>query len=98
MKLINAEFAIKRLREQSGEFTIDTIISWLENISCDCEPITWYKVEDRLPEKYGMYLVTLNKSNTDFCEYYPDKEQFGFSGSICNEVTAWAYLPKPYEG
>ena len=61
----------------------------------DIEFITWYKIKERLPEKYGMYLVTLNKLDTDFCEYYPKIKQFGFSGNICGEVTAWAYLPKP---
>lgn len=95
MKLINAEFVINKIKEQSEEITVDTLISWLENITIESEVITWHKVEDETPKKYGMYLVTLNKRNTDFCEWYPDKQQFGFCGSICDEVTAWAYLPKP---
>lgn len=98
MRLINADLAIKRIQEQADKFDIPTIIAWLSNLSIECESISWHKVEkDGLPKKYGMYLVTLNKRDTDFCEYYPEKQQFGFSGNICDEVTAWAYLPKPCE-
>lgn len=59
----------------------------------------WIPVEEKLPEKNGFYLVTLNNSCTDFC-LWKDKKGFGMLGTRwypCEEVTAWRDLPKPYE-
>lgn len=83
------------MKEQQAKFTPETIISWLEDIALECEAITWYRVAEKLPDKHGVYLVTLNNFNTDFCEYYPDDGKFGWKNNFCDEVTAWANLPKP---
>ena len=56
----------------------------------------WIECDDALPNKDGVYLVTLNYSTTDICEYYTNKKQFGLEGNICDEVVAWMPLPKPY--
>ena len=93
MKLINAEFAISVLKKQFEEFSSDTLISWLENISCECEPITWFKLEERSPKEYGIYLVTINYEYVITAEYFPDTRGF-----LCGKVVAWAHLPKPYKG
>lgn len=63
------------------------------------EPKTghWIPVSEKLPKKYGVYFVTLNNWNTDFCEFYLYKQAFGMNGNICDEVTAWMPLPEPYK-
>lgn len=57
----------------------------------------WIPVSQKLPDKYGIYLVTLNNHDTDFCEFYPNDRTFGMNGNVCYEVTAWRELPQPYK-
>lgn len=57
----------------------------------------WIPVSEGLPDKYGIYLVTLNNHDTDFCEFYPNDRTFGMNGNVCYEVTAWMPLPPCYE-
>lgn len=57
----------------------------------------WVSVKDRLPDKFSVYVVTLNYNTVDFCEYYPNKKQFGWKDKICDEVVAWMPLPEPYK-
>lgn len=54
----------------------------------------WIKPEERLPEKPGVYLVTLNHTGVDFCEWY-ESRYFGWLCKPCYEVTAWMPLPEP---
>ena len=60
--------------------------------------LNWIDVNDKLPDKYGWYIVTLNNTCTDFCQYYPDKKQFGVNDIPNDEVTAWMPMPEPYKG
>ena len=57
----------------------------------------WIDCDDKLPEKFGVYIVTLNHASVDFCEYYPKKQQFGWNDKLCDEVVAWMPLPEPYQ-
>lgn len=59
--------------------------------------LNWTECEKALPNKQGVYLVTLNSATVDFCMYFPDTKQFGWKGSICDEVVAWMSLPEPYQ-
>lgn len=67
------------------------------------ETYVWHHVTEKLPEKKAIYFVTVGDTEycdnnfTDFCEYYPDKKQFGFNGEICEQVIAWMDLPEPYK-
>lgn len=62
------------------------------------EQTRWIPVSQKLPDKYGIYLVTLNNHDTDFCEFYPNDRTFGMHGNVCYEVTAWMPLPPSYKG
>ena len=59
----------------------------------------WIPCKERLPDKYGFYLVTLNNGTTDFCLW--NAMEFGWESSgifsKCDEVTAWMPLPEPYK-
>ena len=96
MKLISANRMIDAIKDVlDGKIAKESLLSYIEDNFCEGEVIKWIKVEDELPKKYGVYLVTLNNYNTDFCVYYPDKKSFGFNNQLNDEVTAWSYLPKP---
>lgn len=59
----------------------------------------WVPVSERLPHKYGVYLVTvkgLEFNTTDFCKYFPATKEFAW-GEPCNDVIAWMPLPEPYK-
>lgn len=59
----------------------------------------WIPVSKRLPEEYGVYLVTIGES-TDFCIW--NKKEWGWEsrkGWEPNvEITAWMPLPEPWKG
>lgn len=57
----------------------------------------WIPITKELPKYGGIYLVTLNNANTDFCEFDVSNKKWGWLGEICDEVTAWMPLPKPYK-
>ena len=57
----------------------------------------WRDINDKLPQKNGIYIVTLNNYCTDFCEFNVSTKKFGWMGQENNEVTAWMPLPKPYK-
>ena len=58
----------------------------------------WIPCAERLPDDYGIYLVTLyglECNDTDFCKYNPDTQQFSWD-AVCDDVIAWMPLPDPY--
>ena len=52
----------------------------------------WVPVREELPREYGIYLVTTNKGNVYLWPYKPEMEK-----TWVRFVTAWCYLPEPYE-
>lgn len=96
---------IIEMRDNDGTGTQQEVCKFLANlmdllekqISNSEKPNKWISVSQKLPDKYGIYLVTLNNHDTDFCEFYPNDRTFGMNGNVCYEVTAWMPLPQPYK-
>ena len=61
----------------------------------------WIPCSERLPEKYGNYLITTGEGEVDLGSYDPDRPG---SWSACDakgfhwvrDVVAWMPLPEPY--
>ena len=59
------------------------------------EPIEWIPCSERLPEKYGEYLITATYIDKP---YVTTDEYFSYGWDDWEEVTAWAERPKPWKG
>lgn len=71
------------------------IIGTLEEVPT-VEPIEWIPCSERLPEKYGEYLITttyLDKPYVTTDEYF----SYGWD-DWGRDVVAWAETPKPWKG
>ena len=63
----------------------------------------WMPVADKLPNKYGNYLITTSEGEVDLGSYDPDRPG---SWSACDakgfhwvgDVVAWMSLPNAYKG
>ena len=58
------------------------------------EPIEWIPCSERLPEKYGEYLITATYIDKP---YVTTDEYFSYGWDDWEEVTAWAERPKPWK-
>ena len=68
----------------------------------------WIPCKERLPEEYGLYLITTNDGRVDLATYGDTKDEKAWSSCDANgfywlplrgiEVIAWMLLPKSYEG
>ncbi|MBR2549296.1 MAG: hypothetical protein IKE92_04650 [Clostridiales bacterium] len=52
----------------------------------------WVPVREELPREYGLYLVTTCKGNVYLWTYKPEMKEIWK-----RFVSAWCYLPAPYE-
>lgn len=75
----------------------DQLADWLTELQERREADRWIPVSERLPEKDGYYLIT----RLNYGEAVTDKRSFnrrnGYGSFVCNNVTAWKEMPKPYE-
>lgn len=73
------------------------IVEWLTELQERREADRWIPVSEKLPEKDGYYLIT----RLNYGEAVTDKRSFnrrnGYGSFVCNNVTAWKEMPKPYE-
>lgn len=64
----------------------------------------WIPVTERLPEKFGAYIVAVNndfsKLYTDYANYDPFAKKWttGLYRGVCEIVTHWMPLPEPPKG
>lgn len=93
--------------DNSNIYEESDIRKWLENWlsikitgkSSNTNTNGWIPINEKLPdpEKRGIYLVTLNNYETDFCEW--NGEEFDWRNPKLwyhnDEVTAWMPLPEP---
>lgn len=75
----------------------EQLVAWLTELQERREADRWIPVSERLPEKDGYYLIT----RLNYGEAVTDKRSFnrrnGYGSFVCNNVTAWKEMPKPYE-
>ena len=61
----------------------------------------WIPVTERLPDKYGEYLVTVKEETgnlySDYADYDPYQQRWktGLFLGVRDKVTHWMYLPEP---
>lgn len=60
----------------------------------------WIPVTERLPDKMGTYLVTLDykEHGTGVMSLWFHNEEIGWDLRVADEVTAWMPLPEPWKG
>ena len=77
-------------------------IAILKNLPA-AEP-KWIPVTERLPDKMGTYLVTLDYKEygtgvmTGVMSLWFHNEEIGWDSRVADEVTAWMPLPEPWKG
>lgn len=97
LDVINSELRCGAMTDQCGLETAYDLINDLP--STQPEP-QWIPVSERLPEEYGVYLVTEKYfSRYDECEYNAiTTAYYGEDGFENNyKILAWMPLPEPYE-
>lgn len=77
----------------------------LESIAEDIKQLPsaeprWIPVTERLPDKMGTYLVTLDykEHGTGVMSLWFHNEEIGWDLRVADEVTAWMPLPEPWKG
>lgn len=97
------EDIINTLPSAQPEITLESAIDYLHSIGWMQEhdkiltestqpEFKWVPVREELPREYGLYLITTNKGNVYLWTYKPEMEKMWK-----RVVTAWCYLPGPYE-
>lgn len=108
MRLIDADALIESIKRQCGicklmpdeEIRQTAIVmekGLIEEVNNapTVEPIEWIPCSERLPEKYGEYLVTAIYIDKP---YVTTDEYFSYGWDDWEEVIAWAERPKPWKG
>lgn len=101
--LIRKTDAIKALYKAWGFGWIEAKCEWIAE-ACKqtldalptVEPIEWIPCSERLPEKYGEYLITTTYLDEP---YVTTDEYFSYGWDDWGrDVVAWAERPKPWRG
>lgn len=108
MRLIDADALIESIKRQCGicklmpdeEIRQTAIVmekGLIEEVNNapTVEPIEWIPCSERLPEKYGEYLVTATYIDEP---YVTTDDYYSYGWDDWEEVTAWAEKPKPWKG
>lgn len=113
MRLIDADALMETMRENSegNEGWYGDTWQFMRDIdnapTIDAVP-HWVPCEERLPEEYGEYLVTMNDGSVQECGYVPENNRDALIGgwNTCEstglefidewDVIAWMPLPEPY--
>ena len=81
--------------EHQAWYKADDIYKALEAVP-SAEPIEWIPCSERLPEKYGEYLITTTYLDEP---YVTTDEYFSYGWDDWGrDVVAWAERPKPWKG
>ena len=110
MRLIDADALIERL-QNDAEHMVDGIfklavhstindIKHAPTVESERKENDWNLCSDRLPEKEGRYLITVDKNgerdvNEEFFYFRKDGTP---SWHLSENVSAWMPLPEPYGG
>lgn len=93
--LIRRTDAIKAVEEGMCTFYDCYAIEKLKEVPT-VEPIEWIPCSERLPEKYGEYLITTTYLDEP---YVTTDEYFSYGWDDWGrDVVAWAETPKPWKG
>ncbi len=97
MRLIDADEAIKRAKEEPSIYDlVDTpeFLSYCPTVNLAGQ---WISVKDRLPESSGSYIVYSGKSGTVFTAHFWARDNRWSGRSLNLTITHWMPLPEPPE-
>jgi len=77
-----------------------SFLDTLNNLPSAQSKQQWIPVTERLPDKMGTYLVTLDykEHGTGVMSLWFHNEEIGWDLRVADEVTAWMPLPEPWKG
>ena len=82
--------------------TINSMADTIAELEQELDKHRWIPVEERLPDKTDIYLITFGKYETAravIASHYLDGEWLSLDhGYVFGTVKAWTPMPEPYKG